>query len=187
MLPTVSTPDTIAELRSLFDGAGSALYFGEAVTEREHALQAAHLAAQEGAGNDLIIAALLHDVGHLLHGMGEHVADVGIDAHHELVGHAWMSQRFPPAISEPGRLHVAAKRYLCSKQSGYLAKLSPASAKSLELQGGPMSSAEVEEFEVQPFWQNALRVRAWDDRAKITGWDVPPFEAYTDQIRKVMK
>src|SRR5690349_10889305 len=133
--------DVVDTIAGLFASRGQALYFGEAVSEAEHALQAAHLAEREGAGDDLVAAALLHDIGHLLHGLGEDVADRGVDGRHEVAGHAWLARWFAPAVAEPVRLHVAAKRYLCATDPAYLARLSPASRQSLELQGGPFSPA----------------------------------------------
>src|SRR5215472_16930409 len=103
----------VDEIFELFSTRGSAAYFGEPVSQREHALQAAHLAETEGAVDSLVVAALLHDIGHLLHDLPEDIADQGADAHHEDVGHDWLARYFGPEITEPVRLHVEAKRYLC--------------------------------------------------------------------------
>ena len=131
--------DLYATIEGLFATRGRALYFGEAVSEAEHALQSAALARADGAGDTLVVAALLHDVGHLLHGLGEDLAERGLDGRHEEVGHAWLSDYFGPAVAEPVRLHVAAKRYLCAVEPAYLTGLSPASRQSLGLQGGPFA------------------------------------------------
>src|SRR5262245_61942543 len=104
----------IDRLFALFHERGVGAYFGEAVTETEHALQCACLAEQAGAAPELVAAALLHDVGHLMHGLGEDVADRGIDGRHEAVGAAWLGRHFGPTVAVPVRLHVAAKRYLCA-------------------------------------------------------------------------
>jgi predicted HD phosphohydrolase len=105
---------TIAdEVRDLFQQRGGELYFGESLSILEHSLQAAGLAKQADAAPHLVVAALLHDVGHLLHGMPEDIAGQGIDGRHEMAGEAWLRLRFGPEISEPVRLHVDAKRYLC--------------------------------------------------------------------------
>jgi [1-hydroxy-2-(trimethylamino)ethyl]phosphonate dioxygenase len=173
------------ELTSLFAARGGALYFGEAVTEAEHALQAAHLAERAGAADELVVAALVHDVGHLLHDLGEDVADRGVDARHEEVGHRWVLARFGPAVADPVRLHVAAKRYLCATNTAYLARLSPASRKSLELQGGPFTPPEVSAFEREPHWRAALRLRVWDDEAKVPGWQVPGLDHYRAKVEAV--
>ena len=176
---------TSEEIFSLFREGGADAYFGERVTQEEHALQSAALARNSGAPDSLVVAALLHDVGHLLHGLGEGVAEQGIDAAHETVGEAWLASRFGPAVSEPARLHVAAKRYLCGSQPDYLSRLSEASVQSLELQGGPMSPGEIAEFERSPYWRDTLRLRAWDDAAKIPGLEVPSIGAYAKIIERV--
>lgn len=153
----------VDRILQLFAEEGAALYFGEAVTEAEHALQSAHLAERSGAGGELVAAALLHDVGHLMHGLGEAVAARGVDGRHEECGAAWLARHFGAAVAEPVRLHVAAKRYLCAADPAYLAALSPASRRSLELQGGPFTEAEARRFESEPFWKEAVALRRWDD------------------------
>jgi [1-hydroxy-2-(trimethylamino)ethyl]phosphonate dioxygenase len=157
---------------------GQGAYFGENVTETEHALQCANLAAQAGSNDALIAAALLHDVGHLLHGLVEDIADHGIDGRHEQGGAAWLQPYFGPEVVDPVRLHVAAKRYLCAVEPDYCAGLSPASQFSLRLQGGPMSSDEVHAFEREPWFRSAVAVRHWDDGAKVPGLAVPELEFY---------
>src|SRR5262245_59824648 len=131
--------ETVVEL---FRVAGRAAYFGEPVSQEEHALQCAHLAEHDGADNALVVAALLHDIGHLLHQQGEDIADRGTDAHHESIGQKWLMRRFGPAVAEPVRLHVAAKRFLCATDPRYQAQLSPASQLSLKLPGGPFTPPE---------------------------------------------
>ena len=148
---------------------GHGAYFGEAVTETEHALQSAHLAETSGAANELIAAALLHDIGHLLHGLGEDIAERGIDGGHEEGGAAWLASYFGPVVIDPVRLHVAAKRYLCAVDLEYRLALSAASQRSLDLQGGPFSVEEARRFECEPFWEAAVALRRWDDAAKEPG------------------
>jgi [1-hydroxy-2-(trimethylamino)ethyl]phosphonate dioxygenase len=174
--------DVVATIADLLETRGRALYFGEAVTEAEHALQSAHLAERDGGDDVLVAAALLHDVGHLLHKFGEDVADRGVDGRHEEIGCAWLAKWFGPPVAEPVRLHVAAKRYLCAVDKSYLARLSPASRTSLKLQGGPFGPAEVAEFERNPFHAAAVRLRHWDDAAKVVGLDVPPFDHYRPRL-----
>jgi phosphonate degradation associated HDIG domain protein len=176
---------TFGEIEALFAERGAALYFGEAITEEEHALQSAALAEDTGAGDALVVAALLHDVGHLLHDQGEDVAERGEDARHEEVGHAWLAGRFGPEVCEPARLHVAAKRFLCATDPSYVRGLSPASRHSLELQGGPMRPAEVAAFEATPHAAAAARLRRWDDGAKVVGLDVPGLDHYRVRIEKL--
>jgi phosphonate degradation associated HDIG domain protein len=177
----------IDEIFQLFEARGQGAYFGEAVTQTEHALQAAHLAASAGAGDALVCAALLHDVGHLLHGLGEDVADRGVDAGHEGGGAAWLARHFGPAVTEPVRLHVAAKRYLCAIEPAYEAGLSPASRQSLRLQGGPMTAAEAAAFERGPHGADAVALRHWDDGAKIPGLTVPGLQAYRARLEAALR
>jgi len=145
---------------------GSALYGGEAVTQLQHALQCAQLAEEDGASPALITAALLHDVGHLLEGDFEDAPEHGEDRRHEELGDAFLSKWFGPEVTEPVRLHVAAKRYLCAVEPGYFDALSPMSKHTLMLQGGPMSDAEIAEFEASPHAKDAVRLRRWDDLGK---------------------
>ena len=168
----------IDELAALFATQGNAAYHGEAVSQREHALQAARLAELERASAPLIAAALLHDVGHLLTDPDESFAELGQDDRHEIAGAHWLADRFGPEVIEPIRLHVDAKRYLCAVRPDYFANLSPASVKSLALQGGPMSLEERERFEAGPRADDAIRLRRWDDEAKVAGHDVPDFDQY---------
>src|SRR5271165_5589917 len=141
--------NTVKHIIELFEKNGKAAYFGEQVSQEEHALQSAFFAQQEQAPNTLVAAALLHDIGHLLHGM-EDAADRGIDGRHEVLGDEFLRHAFGPAVAEPVRLHVEAKRYLCFSEPGYLSSLSSASLRSLELQGGPLSAAAAAEFESNP-------------------------------------
>ncbi|MGO9270900.1 MAG: phosphonate degradation HD-domain oxygenase [Terriglobia bacterium] len=170
------------EIVELFATRGDAAYFGEPVSQKEHALQAAHLAAVEHAPEPLVVAALLHDVGHLVHGLPEDIADQGVDARHEAAGEAWLARHFGPEVTEPVRLHVDAKRYLCRADPDYLSGLSPASVESLALQGGPFSEAEARRFEEHRYFREAVRVRRWDDQAKIPGLDVPDLESYREAV-----
>jgi gamma-butyrobetaine dioxygenase len=171
----------------LFAAGGDSAYFGEPVSQTEHALQTAHLAEQEGATDALVVAALLHDVGHLLHGLPETIADQGVDARHEAGGAGWLARHFGPAVTDPVRLHVAAKRYLCAVDAGYRSRLSPASRQSLGLQGGPFDAAGVRAFEAEPYHREAVRLRHWDDRAKIPGLAVPPLGHYAPRIAAALR
>jgi phosphonate degradation associated HDIG domain protein len=171
-------------LLSLFARRGDSEYGGEAVTQLEHALQAAAFAEREGATPELISAALLHDVGHLLHDLPEDAPDQGIDDRHETLAAAWLAQRFQPAVVAPVAMHVAAKRYLCAVDSGYLGRLSQPSVQSLAMQGGPMTADEIGRFESRPHFQDAVRLRRWDDAAKVVGMvtpDLDHFASYIDQ------
>jgi [1-hydroxy-2-(trimethylamino)ethyl]phosphonate dioxygenase len=175
------------QIVELFAKKGDAAYFGEAVSQKEHALQAACLAAAERAPESLVVAALLHDVGHLVHGLPEDIADHGVDARHEAAGEAWLSRHFGPEVTEPVRLHVDAKRYLCRADPNYLRQLSPASVQSLALQGGPFSKAEARRFEEHRYFREAVRVRRWDDQAKVPGLAVPDLEDYREAVERTVR
>jgi gamma-butyrobetaine dioxygenase len=177
----------VDRLLQLFAERGQGAYFGEAVTQTEHALQAAHLAEQASASGELTAAALLHDVGHLLHGLPEDVAQRGIDGRHEEGGADWLARWFAPGVVAPVRLHVAAKRYLCAADAAYLAGLSPASQLSLRLQGGPFSAEEVRRFEQEPHWQSAVALRHWDDAAKVPGLRVPGLDHYRPVLEAALR
>jgi phosphonate degradation associated HDIG domain protein len=166
------------EIVAIFQMSGSAAYFGESVSMLEHALQAAHFAAVSGAPPELVLAALLHDIGHLVEEVPDDIAEWTTDAQHEKVGSLWLRHRFQPEVSEPVRLHVPAKRYLLATDPAYLAKLSPASVLTLKLQGGPMTPDESALFESERFHKEAVRVRQWDDQGKVVGLQTPGLEHY---------
>ena len=166
---SLSIPDIVG----LFDSKGHAQYDGEAVTQLEHALQSAHLAEQEGADIALITAALLHDLGHLLHDFGGTPTQQGLDDVHQYRCLPFLRGLFGPATLEPIRLHVDAKRFLCAREPGYLEALSPDSQRSLALQGGVFSDAQAAAFEALPFAGDAVELRRWDDRAKSADADMP--------------
>jgi [1-hydroxy-2-(trimethylamino)ethyl]phosphonate dioxygenase len=170
------------EILAIYAARGAGAYFGERVSMTEHALQTAYFAQQANAPESLIVAALLHDIGHLLAPVPDAIADWTADAHHEAIGARWLAQRFPAGISEPVRLHVAAKRYLCATDARYFAQLSPASVHTLKLQGGPMSAPEVAQFESERYFTAAVRVRRWDDAGKVAGLKTPQLAAYATLI-----
>ncbi len=184
-VPVDHQPTTMDVLR-LFQERGQSQYGGESVTQQEHALQAAYFAEQAGAKPALIVAALLHDVGHLLHSLPDDAPEQGIDDAHEKIGGNWLKHRFEPAVIEPVRLHVAAKRYLCAATPEYLAELSPPSILSLQLQGGPMSPEEVESFRSHPFFESAIALRRWDEAAKVPELKTPELEHYARYVDHVL-
>lgn len=175
LLMELDSPEAVLELMV---SNGGESYFGEPVTVLEHCLQAAFFARQANSPKELTVAALLHDIGHLLHHEGEDVADHGVDAQHEELADRLLQAHLPPAVTEPIRLHVAAKRYLCFADPAYLHELSPSSILSLGLQGGPMFAAEAEAFLAGPFAQDAVALRRWDDEAKIPELPVPEIGSY---------
>jgi gamma-butyrobetaine dioxygenase len=187
----MSPVDTIAEL---FASAGAADYLGEPVTVATHLLQAGAQAQAEGAPPALVAAALLHDVGHLRGADAEADAIVlsgrelmtGTDNNHGDRGAVWLAQWFPVSVSEPVRLHVAAKRYLCATEPSYFGQLSEASVYTLSVQGGPMTDAEAREFEREPHAADAIAVRRWDDQAKDPSADVPAFDHYRPLLASLL-
>jgi len=161
-------------IESLLTLKADGQYGLSAINQRQHALQAAWLAERHGLPAAQIAAALLHDIGHMVHDLGENPAAEGIDDRHEEAGHAFLTQWFGPAVTEPVRLHVAAKRYLCATEVDYFAKLSKDSVLSLGLQGGPMSAAEVAAFEAVPEYRAAVQLRRFDEQAKQRDLATPP-------------
>lgn len=168
---------------------GHAMYGGEAVTQLQHALQCATLARRGGAAASLISAALLHDYGHLVVNDGEGdegAAERGVDMLHEEIAAAHLSAWFGAAVTEPIRMHVAAKRYLCATAPAYHAGLSPASVASLKVQGGPFTEVEAQDFIATPFARDAVRLRVWDDLAKDTGARTPALQDFRVDLRAAL-
>lgn len=186
---TESPIDTlIDDLEVIFRERGAHRYeIGGAaagVTQLEHALQCAALAEQAQAGDALVVAALLHDLGHLIQGddgeLDHHKDDV-----HQYIALPFLRRAFGPEVLEPIRLHVDAKRYLCAVDRAYFDALSPGSRRSLALQGGPFDAAQASAFIQRPYANDAVALRRWDDRAKQPGAAVPPFAAYRALLRAV--
>lgn len=161
----LSNAEVIATIFEVFERHGDKLY-GEAVTERMHAVQCGQLAEERRCAPTLVAACFLHDIGHLLHDLGEDVAQRGVDARHEDHGEAWLRAYFPPEVTEPVRLHVQSKRYLAAVDPAYRAALSPASEHSLMLQGGAMDAREIEAFEAGEHFEDAVLLRRFDDMGK---------------------
>ena len=179
---------TVAEeVLTIFERRGSGAYLGERISMTEHALQAAYFAREEAAPPSLVLAALLHDVGHLVVDVPDDVQDWTSDGQHEETGADWLAQRFRREVSEPVRLHVAAKRYLCATDSNYVAMLSQASIVTLKLQGGPMTPGELLQFETQPFHCEAVRLRRWDDQGKVVGLKTPGLAEYRALIEEFVR
>jgi gamma-butyrobetaine dioxygenase len=189
------TKSPVERIAELFAAGGADEYLGEPVTVGAHLLQAGALAEAAGAPPTLVAAALLHDVGHLRG--ADPLADevelsgrelmAGTDNDHGERGAAWLARWFPAAVTEPVRLHVAAKRYLCAAEPGYFTLLSPASVYTLSLQGGPMTAAEAREFEAAPYSGGAIAVRRWDDEAKDPAADVPGFARYRPLLESLLR
>ena len=175
---------TINDIEGLFAAKGDRMYTGEPVTQLQHALQSGHLAEQERASDELVVASFLHDLGHLINDQGETPTLRGIDDRHEYVALPFLRDLFGPAVLQPIRLHVDAKRYLCARGDGtvtgaeYWAALSVDSKRSLELQGGIFSGTEASAFRAQPYSEAGVRLRLWDDRAKLADALTPPLSHY---------
>ena len=168
----------VATIRDLFTGPAAHDHLGEPVPIGEHMLQAGALAEAAGAEDPLVAAALLHDVGHLF-GADE-------DRHGES-GALWLSQWFGTAVTEPVRLHVPAKRYLCAVDAGYFGLLSAESVRTLSLQGGPMAAADVTAFESLPHARDAVAVRRWDDQAKDPAVSPPRFTHFAPLLEALAR
>jgi phosphonate degradation associated HDIG domain protein len=177
--------DPVAVIGALFASEGAAGYLGEPVTQAAHMLQAAALAERDGASQSLVAAALLHDVGHFTGTVTGQDLMRGTDNRHNDQGAAWLARWFGPAVTEPVRLHVPAKRYLCATEPGYLTLLSDASRYTLSVQGGPMQGAELAAFEREPYAADACRVRRWDDLAKDPAALFPPFTHFAALLREL--
>jgi phosphonate degradation associated HDIG domain protein len=165
---------TLPDIEALFAQRGGEQYTGEPVTQLEHALQTALQAEAEGADGALVTAALLHDLGHLLHDLGATPTLQGVDDVHQFRAIPFLRGLFDDAVLAPIQLHVDAKRYLCADRAGYYEALSDDSKRSLALQGGIFSDAQARAFIERPGAQQAVRLRVWDDLAKTAGLATPP-------------
>jgi phosphonate degradation associated HDIG domain protein len=175
---------SVVEIVRLLKRRGAQLYGGEAVTQLDHALQCASLAEEAGADDPLITAALLHDIAHLLeprdgHGLAED------DYGHECIGARFLLPELGAPVAEPVRLHVSAKRYLCAQDLRYYQSLSPASKHSLALQGGPFSASEAEAFLAEPYAEDAVHLRRWDDGAKVAGVETQALAHFAAIVERV--
>jgi phosphonate degradation associated HDIG domain protein len=173
----------IEEIIDLLELKGGRSYEGEGVSQLEHALQSAHLAEQAGAPGELVCAALLHDIGHLLNDRGETPTLRGVDDLHQYAALPFLRPLFPETVLGPIRLHVDAKRYLCATRPAYHQQLSEDSKRSLELQSGVFTAAEAEGFIRQPYAAEAVSVRLWDDAAKIPGAATPDLAHFEPLLR----
>ncbi len=179
--------DIVTELLDLLKTKGSNIQYGnEDVTQLEHALQCAELAEKHKFSDEIIAAALLHDIGHLLYS-GDDPIHEGKDGFHENLGADYLSSYFGEEVTRPIRAHVASKRYLSAVEEGYYDSLSEASKISLEAQGGPFSANQAKEFISKPYMKEAVELRRFDDLAKILNKktpDVEHFRSYLESARK---
>ena len=185
--PEDLTRETIvAFLADIFAQRGGEAYLGEAVTMAQHMLQGAHFAEHRGEDEVIIVAALLHDIGHFTSEFGTFSMDDTEDRHHEAAGAAVLAPFFPPVVTDCVRHHVAAKRYLCATDPDYRGRLSRASIHSLNLQGGPMTAEEVAAFAQQPNLEAILKVRRLDDEGKVAGLPTPSFEHFAPMVQRMV-
>ena len=178
----------VDELARLYSERGAARYEiagRSGVSQLQHALQCAALAAHAGAADTLVAAALLHDLGHLLYEHNQDELGAAQDDVHQYLALPFLRPHFGPAVLAPIKLHVDAKRYLCATEAAYRAALSAGSKRSLEMQGGPFSPDQAKAFIAQPFADEAVRLRRWDDQAKDTARRAPPFAAYRDLLVRI--
>lgn len=169
----------VSEVLGLLQGSEGEQYFGEAVTKLEHAEQCAWHASQAGGDEELVLAALLHDIGHLLDEEGTQRDErVGVINHDEM-GARWLRERgFSERLAALVGGHVDAKRYLVATNEHYRERLSPTSQETLRLQGGPMDAADATQFSQDPYHRDKLRLRSWDEAAKDPQWRGPGIETY---------
>ena len=171
---------------SIFEKRGDEEYLGEPVTMGQHMLQGAAMAEQSREPDEIIIGTLLHDIGHFTSEFGTFSMEDTEDRYHEDAGAAVLEQFFPKVITDCCRHHVAAKRYLCATDPEYFQKLSTASIHSLNLQGGPMSEAELKDFEKNPNLKKILKVRLYDDAGKIPDMITPSFWHFAPLVQKMV-
>jgi phosphonate degradation associated HDIG domain protein len=183
----VTAAGSVDEVLALYARFGEHTY-DEVVSQTAHAEQTAARAVAEGSTDALVAAALLHDVGHLLElERGAIGADLQQDLRHDVTGPAWLADVFPPSVTDPIALHVQAKRYRCAVDPGYHARMSAGSQASLVRQGGPFDAGQVATFEARPGWQDAVRLRDWDDDGKVLDLDVAPIATYRELLGRVSR
>jgi phosphonate degradation associated HDIG domain protein len=182
----MSVPSNVDGLFTLYEAKGSR-HYGEGVSQNEHALQCAALAREDGVKSALIVAALFHDVGHLVLDVqgNEDFVMTHDDDRHEALGARILAPLFGPAVAQPVALHVIAKRWLCSKEPQYHERLSSASRATLVAQGGLLSDEECERFEAHPGFNDAIALRTWDDTGKTEGLHVGELRDWEPIVRSL--
>jgi phosphonate degradation associated HDIG domain protein len=175
---------TLQDIETVFARRGGEQYSGEPVTQLEHALQSAALAEAEVADDELVTAALLHDLGHLLQDLGETPSLRGVDDVHQYAALPFLRGLFGERVLGGIRLHVDAKRYLCATRPEYHDALSEDSKRSLKLQGGVFDTPQAQAFIAQQGALDAVRLRLWDDRAKVAGLPTPSLSHYLERARR---
>lgn len=183
---TLDRNNIVAFIGDIFERCGDEEYLGEPVTMEQHMLQGATIAEKNGLPEDIIVGALLHDIGHFTSEFGTFSMDDTEDRFHEEAGAAVLSRFFPSVIVDCVRYHVAAKRYLCATRPEYFSRLSEASIHSLNLQGGPMSAAEVAEFEQNPNLEKIVQVRYLDEAGKDPDMETPDFWHFAPMVQRIV-
>lgn len=182
----LTADNIVAFLASIFERRGAEEYLGEPVTMGEHMLQGATLAERNGQSDEIVVGALLHDIGHFTSEFGTFTMEDTEDRHHEDAGAEVLERFFPTVVTDCCRYHVAAKRYLCATKPAYFDRLSEASVHSLNLQGGPMSPEEVAEFEKNPNLREIVAVRYLDDAGKVDGMETPDFSHFASKVQRLV-
>lgn len=178
----------IRQIIEVFEQRGAENYGSEEISQQQHAIQSALLAMRDGASNTLVVAALLHDIGHILGNSPLPSSDSqNYDDKHEARAFRWLLEHFGQPVADPVRLHVAAKRYLCTVDPSYCESLSPTSLKSFYDQGGIFSPEEKTEFEKERYHADALQLRRWDDAAKDPSMSTPGIEEFVEQLQLVLE
>lgn len=183
---TLTQASIVDFLADIFDRRGGEEYLGEPVTMAEHMLQGAAIAEKDGQRDEIIVAALLHDIGHFTSEFGTFSMTDTEDRYHEEAGADLLARFFPSVVTDCVRFHVAAKRYLCATRPEYMSLLSAASVHSLNLQGGPMNAGEVAEFEKNPNVQDIVAVRYLDDAGKEPDMKTPGFAHFAPIVQRVV-
>lgn len=183
----IDATNIVDYIADVFERRGAESYLGEMVSMAQHMLQAAQEAEMSQASPDLIVAALLHDIGHYSNELPDTVLMKGTDNYHAEAGADFLAEYFPRSVTEPIRQHVAAKRYLCATDPDYFSLLSEASVYTLQVQGGPMNPDEVVEFEKSPYLDNCIRLRTWDDAGKDPHKSHPDFRHYRELVQSLVQ
>ena len=185
-IDALTADNIVAFIGSIFERRGGEEYLGEPVTMGEHMLQGATIAEQDGQPEEIIVAALLHDIGHFTSEFGTFMMDDTEDRHHEDAGAAVLERFFPKIVTDCCRYHVAAKRYLCATRPDYFNRLSEASVHSLNLQGGAMTPDEVAAFERNPNLEDIITVRHLDEAGKKAGMKTPDFWHFAPMVQNLV-
>jgi phosphonate degradation associated HDIG domain protein len=175
---------TLTDIEKLFGQKGHEQYTGEPVTQLQHALQSGFLGEQAGASDELVTAAFLHDLGHMLHDLGETPSIHGVDDVHQYRVLPFLRGLFPDSVINAIQRHVDAKRYLCATRPEYHDSLSDDSKRSLKLQGGIFSEGEAAAFIAEDGAKDAVQLRLWDDLAKQPDLQTPGLSHYMQIARR---